>query len=70
MVLAIVFMILVGYTNMGLWDEYGPSKLPWYIYRYGVPIIFTCAGICLVSTFTLQALVDFVFKVGDRNETD
>jgi hypothetical protein len=66
MALGSIFMILVGYVNMGLFDKYGFSQLPRFAFTYGPIIIFVCALICLLTSFTIQAVIDFFIQPGAK----
>lgn len=68
MFLGIVFFLVVTYVRAGHWDTHGPSRLIGHCLVEGPTVFFMLSFICLVSSFCIQACVDYVFKFGDKRE--
>ena len=66
MALGTAFMIVVVYVNMGYFDDSGLNYFPWFFITRGPIIIAICASICLLTSFTIQAVIDFFIQPGSK----
>lgn len=62
MLLGTAFLIVVGYAKTVNVDKYGFSLFFGFLFKFGPIIIVVCALICLLTSFTIQALIDFFIQ--------
>jgi hypothetical protein len=66
MILGTVFMIVAGYVNTGQYDKHGFAGLPFYAITIGPIIVVVCALICMLTSFTIQAVIDYFIQPGSK----
>jgi hypothetical protein len=66
MILGTVFMIVAGYVDSGKYEKHGFTGLPFYAITIGPIIVVVCALICMLTSFTIQAVIDYFIQPGSK----